>query len=550
MKSNNLFLKFVICLISISMILAACQPAAPTDEVVAVEPTKEAPTVDEEPVTLTVAVEDIWDTPNPATGWENWTLRSLIFDTISEWTTSDGFEPGLAESWEVSDDGLVWTFKIREGVTFHDGSPCDAEAVAWSVNFYIDNEIETMGSYVYGFEDVRALDSTTLQITLAEPTAVMISSRLMYLWIVPRSVWEGKDLADILEFDDIVSATGSGPYKVVDYVKDEYLILEAHEDYWRGKPKIDRVIYQQFANANAMIQALLGGDVDFVHEAPPTSVKELQDSENVEVVFVQNMSVNNLIINSKDDGTQHPALWDPAVRLAIAYAVDKQKVANVAYAGLGTPQTAFLAAGMGDMVNTDIEEIPFDPAEGNRVLEEAGYLDADGDGVREDADGNPLEFRLYAEDSGTTVRTIQIISEGLAQIGISAPPIPQDDLGVYYPSYDFDLMYWGWYWDPDPDFAVSTFTCEQAKEGGFSDCGYCNAEYDELYAAQASEMDPDKRREIIWQAQEMIFNERPYIMVVEDPGVDVYRNDRFTGFGTESKSVLWKYAFLMGEPVP
>jgi len=540
MKSKNQLLKILIGLISIAMVLSACSPAS-TPDYTGVELPTEATTVDEEPVTFRVAVEDIWDTPNPATGWENWTLRSLIFDTISEWTTSDGFEPGLAESWEVSDDGLVWTFKIREGVTFHDGTPCDAEAVAWSVNFYIDNEIETMGSYVWGFEDVRALDSTTMQITLAEPTAVMISSRLMYLWIVPKSVWEGKTREDILEFDDIVSATGSGPYKVVDYVKDEYLILEANEDYWRGAPKIDKVVYQQFATSNAMVQALLGGDVDMVHEAPPTALKELEEHDNVEIVFVQSMSVNNLIINSKEDGTQHPALWDPAVRLAIAYGIDKQKVANVAYAGYAEPQTAFLAAGMGNMVNTDIVEIPFDPAEGNRVLEEAGYLDTDGDGVREDADGNPLEFRLYSEDSGTTVRTIEIISEGLALIGISAPPIPQDDLGVYYPSYDFDLMYWGWYWDPDPDFAVSTFTCEQAKDGGFSDCG--------LYAAQASEMDPEKRREVIWDAQELVFNERPYIMVVEDPGIDVYNNDRFTGFGTESKSILWKYAFLMGKPV-
>ncbi len=129
-----------------------------------------------------------------------------------------------------------------------------------------------------------------------------------------------------------------------------------------------------------------------------------------------------MIINSHEDGTQPASLNDPAVRLAIAYAIDKQQIINVAYLGYAEPATTVLPTSMGDWHNSDIEDIPFDPEEGNRILEEAGYVDSDGDGIREDLDGNPLEYRLYATDGATNARILEIISDGLAQIGISAPP--------------------------------------------------------------------------------------------------------------------------------
>ena len=123
----------------------------------------------DEPVTLDVGTTYIWDTANPTFGWYNYTIRYLIYDTLVEEMGISNFQPGLAESWEVSDDGLVWTFKIREGVKFHDGTPCDANAVAWSLNWTIEKEVETFAFYLYNFEEIVALDDTTLQVTLSSP---------------------------------------------------------------------------------------------------------------------------------------------------------------------------------------------------------------------------------------------------------------------------------------------------------------------------------------------------------------------------------------------
>jgi len=204
------------------------------------------------------------------------------------------------------------------------------------------------------------------------------------------------------------------------------MIVEANEDYYRGKPVIDRIIIQQYATEDAMVQALLAGEVDLILEVPFTAVQPLQDAENVEVVIMPSLSLDDLVINSHVNGTQPESLNDPAVRLAMDYAIDKQKIINVAYAGYGEIAASILPPAFGDWVNPNIVAIPFDPDEGSRILEEAGYVDSDGDGIREDADGNPLEYRLYAEEIGTAARVLEIISDGLREIGISAPPTLMD----------------------------------------------------------------------------------------------------------------------------
>ncbi len=542
--------------------LAGCQPKEEPTEAPAVEPTEppaEAepteppaePPAEAEPVTLHIGISYIWDTANPAFGWYNYDLRNLLYDTLIEWGDIDTFEPNLAESWDVSDDGLVWTFKIREGVTFQDGTPCTAEEIAWSLNWTIENEVETFGFYLANFEEVVALDPTTLQVTLSEPVGNMETALLIFTWILPPSVWEGMTYDEIMEFEDLAAGIGTGPYKLVDWVEGEYLILEANENYWRGKPAIDRVVYHEYATEDVMIQALLAGDIDVIDAVPSTGVQSLEDAEDAEVLIMDSLFIDELIINSHENGTQPESLWDPAVRLAMEYAYDRQQIITVGYLGYGDPATTVLPTSMGDWHNSDIEPIPFDPDEGNRILEEAGYLDSDGDGVREDKDGNPLEYRLYATDSAANARILEVISDGLAQVGISAPPtvMDEDSLIGLYPDFDFDLIYWGWGLDPDPDFAMFIFTCDQREEGGWNDSGYCDEEFDEMYLQQGVTVDREERRALLWEMQEKLFEDRPYLVSTYYSNIQAYRSDRFTGFGLGCGDILWKWCFLDGKPM-
>jgi peptide/nickel transport system substrate-binding protein len=526
-------------------------PEAPAETPTAAPPGAPTPAPPEaEPVTLRVGIDYIWDTPNPTYGWYNYALRNLLYNTLIEETKLAVFGPSLAESWTVSDDGLVWTFKIREGVTFHDGTPCTAEDVAWSLNWTIEYEPEVFAFYLANFAGVVALDPTTLQVTLSNPVGNM-EYLLMYVWILPRSVWEGMSSDEIMEFEDIEAAIGTGPYKLVEWSEGEYLILEANENYWQGKPPFDRVIYQEYATEDSMVQALLAGEVDIVDDLPAASVAALEAEPNVDVVIQESTVVDELIINSHEDGTQPASLNDPAVRLAIAHAIDKQQIINVAYLGYAEAASTIIPTSMKDWHNSDVVDVPYDIEEANAILDAAGYIDTDGDGIREDQEGNPLEYRLYSEPDARYVRILEIISQGLSDIGISAPPTPMDNdsLIALYPAFDFDMIRWGWGLDPDPDFAMLIFTCDQREEGGWNDSGYCDEEFDQMYLQQGTTVDHEARRQLIWEMQEKLFEERPYIMLTYQKYLQAYRSDRFTGFSPEAGDILWKWAFLQGRPV-
>jgi peptide/nickel transport system substrate-binding protein len=569
-KTKNTVLAGVLAiLVVLALIISACAapptpmpeteaPAAAETEAPSVEETEapmEEPTeasASEDMVTMTIGTDYIWDTANPTFGWYGYTLRYLLYDTLVEEAGISHFVPGLAESWEVSDDGLVWTFKIREGVTFHDGTPCTAEDVAWSLNWTIENEIETFSFYLVNFAEIVALDDTTLQVTLSDPVGNM-EYLLMYVWILPRSVWEGMSYDDILEFEDIASGTGTGPYILTDWVEGEYLILEANMDYWRGAPAIDRIVWREFATQDAVVQALMAGEIDVIAAdvIPSTAIQTLIDAPDIEVPIMESTSIDELIINSHENGTQPASLWDPAVRLAVAHAIDKQSIINVAYLGYADPATVIVPTSMGDWHNSDVQDIVFSIDEGNRVLEDAGFVDSDGDGIREDLDGNPLEYRLYATDTASNARILEIISDGLAQVGISAPPtlMDEDSLIGLYPDFDFDMIYWGWGLDPDPDFAMLIFTCDQREEGGWNDSGYCDPDFDEMYLEQGRTVDHETRRQIIWDMQEKLFDDRPYIVLTYYKNIQAYRSDKFAGFGLEPGDILWKAALLTAEPV-
>jgi len=557
MKTRLTF--FLTLLVISTLLLASCRGETPTEAVEqeeveqpaeAEEPASGEAPADAEPSVLDVGTTYIWDTANPAFGWYGYTIRYMIYDTLVEEMGISDFQPGLAESYSVSDDGLVWTFKIREGVTFHDGTPCDANAVAWSLNWTLENDIETFAFYLYNFSEIVALDDTTLQVTLSDPVGNM-EYLLMYVWILPESVWGSMTSDEIMEFEDLSSAVGTGPYILKEWSEGEYLILDANPDYWRGAPAIDQIVYHEYATEDAMVQALLAGEIDVVDAVPSTAIQTLLDAENIEVPIMGSTTIDELIINSHEDGSQPESLWDPAIRLAIAYATNKPQIVTVAYLGYADVLGPVVPASMGDWHNSDIVDIPFDIAEGNRVLDEAGYTDSDGDGVREYSDGSPLEYRFYGTDDATVARITEIIADGLAQVGISATPtlMDEDSLIALYPAFDFDLIYWGWGLDPDPDFAMLIFTCDQRDEGGWNDSGYCDSDFDEMYVEQGITVDREARRQLIWEMQAKIFNDRPYVILTNAKNIQAYRSDRFTGFGLAPGDILWKAALLQGKPV-
>jgi peptide/nickel transport system substrate-binding protein len=496
-----------------------------------------------QPVTLRIGWAGSPDTLNPGTAVlaEAYTIFNLVYDTMYQLQLDGTFRLSLAESVNVSDDGLVYTYKIRDGVKFHDGQPLTAEDVVFSYLLYQNTEgYPWMGDYTTYFQSIEATPNNEVVITLSEPIP-NIESQLVFLYVLPKHIWESQDP---VEFENL-TAIGSGPFKMVEYKPNEFVHLAKNSEHFGSVPKVDEVIFQTFESQDALVQAIKTGQVDMITEMPATAVETLKQDPNIEVVTGApfSPSVTDIIFNQvlpencpPDDGlcTGHPALLDRNVRLALSHATDKKKIIDVVLLGYGTPGITLIPDGLGIWFNSSLKDYEYDVAKANRILDEAGYKDINGDGIRETPDGSrSLTFRInWPSDSIDAPRLAELLSEMWQQVGVKleAQALDPDTLtSVCCPAFDFDIILWGWGSDPDPNLLLSVMTTDEIPTGS-SETGYSNPEYDQLFRQQASERNLEKRRQLVWKMQEIVFNDVVYIIPFYSQNLQAFRKDRFTGF--------------------
>jgi len=524
---------FVVLLTVIALVISACGALGPS-----------------QPVTMRAGWAGSPDTLNPGAAvlLESYTIFGLVYDTMVQLQLDGSFKLSLAESVNVSDDGLIYTYKIKDGVKFHDGEPLTAEDVAYTYHLYQDTEgYPWMGDYTYYFDSIEPTENNEVVITLSEAIP-NIDSQLVFLYVLPKHIWENEDPVDFENF----AAIGSGPFKMVEYKPNEFVHLAKNADYFGEIPKFDELIFQTFESQDALVQAIKTGQVDMITEMPNTAVATLQEDPNVEVVTGAPLSpdVTDVIINQvqpencpPDDGlcTGHPALLDRNVRLALSHATDKQKIIDVVLLRLGTPGTALLPDGLGLWYNSSIKDYEYDVAKANQILDDNGYVDADGDGIRDMPDGSQsLTFRINWDSSNIDPpRIAEMLSEMWAEVGVKleAQALDSDTLtAVCCPAFDFDIIIWGWASDPDPNLLLSVMTTDEIPTGS-SETGYSNPEFDALYYEQASELDLNRRKEIVWQMQQIAFDDVVYIIPFYAQNVQAFRSDRFTGFVLDKPKV-------------
>lgn len=491
------------------------------------------------------------DTLNPGMAilTEAYTVFELVYDAMYDLNLDGSFTLSLADSVSVSDDGLVYTYKIRDGVKWHDGQPLTADDIAFTYNLYKDTpEYPYLnGYYTTYFESIEAKGNEVI-LTLNEAIP-NIESQLVFLYILPKHIWENENK---IEFEN-TTMIGSGPFKMAEYVQNEFVRLTANKEHFSTPPKVDEVVFQTFENQDALVQAIKTGQLDMITEMPNTAAETLKAEGNVEVVVGAPLApgVTDIIFNQvapencpTDAGglcTGHPALRDKNVRLAMAHATDKQKLIDLILLGLGNPGLTLIPDGLGVWYNDSLTDYSYDVAEANKILDDAGYLDTDGDGVREMPDASqPLNFRLnWPSDSIVAPRTAELLSEMWGEIGISLElqAVDPDALTAQCcPAFDFDIMIWGWAADPDPSSLLYVYTSE-AIPSGSSETGYSNPAYDELYAKQQTTLDFNARKDIVWEMQKIVHDDVVYIIPFYDASVQAYRTDRFTGWITDQAKV-------------
>jgi peptide/nickel transport system substrate-binding protein len=509
------------------------------------------------------------DTLNPGTALlvEAYTVFDLVYSSmVSLDLDGSTYRPELAESWDVSDDGLTWTFHLRPGATWHDGEPVTASDVAFTYNFYGAHEdFPYMPGYTTYFDSVEAVDDQTVAIHLTEPIPNM-ESQLFYMFILPEHIWSQYEGQAAVEFEN-AEMIGSGPFRLVEYRPNEFVHLAAVQDHYLTPPVVDEVVFQTFESQDALVQALRTGQVDMITEMPQTAVESLSQEANVEVVHAPDFhpDIADIIFNQvapedcpPDDGvcSGHPALQDRTVRVALAHATDKQTLIDVVLLGLGDPGMTLVPNALGKYYNSELPDFAFDPAEANRLLDEAGYLDTDGDGVRQmPGGGDPIVLRMnWPGDSITAPREAELLSQMWGEIGVDTElqVVDADTLGsLCCPTFDFDVILWGWGSDPDPSALLGVMTSDEITSG-YSETGYNNPEYDALYAQQATELDAQTRQDIIWRMQEIVHNDVVYIVPWYAQAVQAYRSDRFQGWLTDQPLLALQdvSSLVVVQPVP
>ena len=470
-------------------------------------------------------------------------IHRLIYDFLTDYDPKDDHPvPALATAWSTSPDKLTWTYKIRLGMKWSDGTPVTASDIAWTYNLMMTNAdaATANGSFVANFKSVSTPDDSTLVIVLNKPQATMLA---LDIPVVPRHVWESH-VADIGKFnnDSIFPVVGDGPFVLAGYEKDQFIQLNANPGYWRGAPKFDEVIFKFYRNSDAEVEALRKGEVDFVGGGAltPAQFNSLKGNKKITLNNGESKRFYALAVNpgATTTGNVHfgdgnPALQNPAVRQAIMYAIDKPVLVSKTLGGFGVAGRGYIPPIFSTYAwdPSSTETVGYDPVRANQLLDQAGYPKGT-DGMRKGSGGQPLTLRLFGETQRPEDTQNAALIEGWLQaLGtkVNTSIMDQGKVGDNETAGTFDLAFDSWIVNPDPDYVLSIQTCgarPSTPGGSFpGDDFVCDPAYDQLYGAQISEYDPAIRTGDIKQMEERLYTDA-YVNVLYYPNtLEAYRND-------------------------
>ena len=508
---------------SLAPSLAIAQTPAPADDLV---------------LRVGVVSDLITDNPWAVSAGSDWSVVTVQYDMMLKFAPEDlSPAPSLATGCEPNDDSTEWTCTLREGLRWSDGSALTSRDIAFTYRFVIDNKIPQYKSYFPFDPTFETPDDRTLIWKAEEPT--FAPDMPPWVYIVPQAVWapyDGEGLRAIRAVENTPSI-GSGPFTLTEWSPGQGWTMERNPYYWGEEPEVDRIEYRLYSNQEAMIQALRNGEIDFADGLRPSLIASVEGIENVTVQRVVSDWWLNLAFNFGGQGPDAdplPALRDITVREAVAMAIDKQAIADKVYQGTATPGDTIIrpASAFWHLDIPAEEEFAYDPEAANAMLDQAGYADTDGDGVREDPEtGDPLELLIPAsQDTTGAVESGELIVGYLDQIGIAVElrPVSDAKMNDYWGAGNFDAYIWYWSGDPDPNYQLFVFTSEQC--GAWSDGCWQDPEFDALYEEQRSVFDRDARQEVVFEAQRRAYEQIPSVVLAYPGWLQAYRSDRFTGW--------------------
>jgi len=446
-----------------------------------------------------------------------------IYPELVQYNAKLQFVPDFARSWAESAGGKVWTFHTQPNAKWSDGKPLTAADAAWTYQTilkYQDGATANSAGYVAHLKSVTAPDSTTLVLTYKQPVANVLS-QVQQVPILPEHIWakyatgNGKALTRFQNNAPIVSG---GPFILTKYTPKAIALFKRNPTFYGPKPHIDGFGLQFFQTSDAEITALKSHQLDGVEvPVPPTSVATLKAAHFV-VPSTPGDAFDDFIINANpQQEASHRELMNPLLRQAFDAAIDRPAIVSTSLLGHGKPGATIIPPVTGHWSDPSIKPTAFSLARANQLLDQAGYKMGP-NGVRV-ANGHPMSYQvIMPTDIQDTYgqRSFQIIQADFKKIGVQLNLKVLDDSAAYNAILanhykNFEISMWDWFPLTDPDFMLSVLTC--VSWNVWNDTGFCSKTYDNMYAAQSAATSPAKRQQIVYQMQQMIANQRVYLVI-------------------------------------
>jgi peptide/nickel transport system substrate-binding protein len=531
--------------LAVAVVLTACggQQATSTPAPTSGGTDGETPAATESPdqapeaTTVRAGVTGDEGTLNPytyVTGFPGWNLLMMQYDGLMQIDVDGVPQNWLASSIDVSDDGTVYTVELVEGVTWHDGEALTADDVVFTYEYFPSNPAASrFARDLNGVESVEAIDELTVEITLTAPNPSFPLQALADVPIIPEHIWADVTTPEEHQFDG--PNVGSGPYQITDYSPNQSYTLEANPDYFRGAPAVDEVVLVVFADDAGALAAMNSGEVDVIFgQIAPEQIDLLQAREGIEIL--QGPEFTNQLLYYD---TQLAPFDDVAVRQAMSLAIDRQDLVDTVFLSAATVGNAGWTHPMSPVFN-DAVTTEYDVAAANALLDDAGYSDSDGDGIRE-YDGQPMSFELLTPSGDSLrLRSAELLSTMLAEIGIAANVSSVEQATweeAVWPGFDvnqgrnYQLAMWGWSapTQADPGRTGALLHSDPAL-GSLNLTGFSNPEADELADRLRTEGDPDERQAILDDLQVLIAEELPFITILYPDGAYAFNANVYDGW--------------------
>jgi nickel transport system substrate-binding protein len=387
--------------------------------------------------------------------------QGMVYESLVE-NTKDGIKPLLAESWEVSEDGKVYTFHLRKDVKFHDGEPFNAKAVKQNIEAVQNNaEKHSWIKLSTKIESCNVVDEYTVELVLSEayyPTLVELSMTRPYVFLSPQNFIDGGTK------DGVNGYNGTGPYVLTEHKTDEYATFEANENYWGGSPKIKKITSKVLPAGETTFLALQKGEVNFVFtddrgadSLDVEAMNQLVDSGEYQLIRSEPMNTKMIVANSsKSDNPVN----ETAVREAIWYSIDRETISKDILNGTETIANTLFSSNV-NYADVDLKKRGYDVEKAKEILKEAGWELGNGGEVRT-KNGNKLAMKLYYDSNSSSQKTqAEFFQHSLKEIGIQLEIIGEESTSIANrrSTGDYDLLFnqtWGLAYDPQSTIAAFT----------------------------------------------------------------------------------------------